>query len=46
VAGPVIMLGILYGLFSVTFTIGQVPMGWVESFFAWLSSWPPDCPPV
>jgi ferrous iron transport protein B len=38
VAGPVIMLGILYGLFSVTFTIGQVPMDWVESFFAWLAS--------
>ncbi|MBU4523945.1 MAG: ferrous iron transport protein B [Desulfomicrobium sp.] len=38
VAGPVIMLGILYGLFSVTFTIGQVPMGWVESFFSWLAS--------
>ena len=38
VAGPVIMLGILYALFSVTFTIGQVPMDWVESFFAWLAS--------
>ena len=38
VAGPVIMLGILYGLFSVTFTIGQIPMEWVESFFAWLAS--------
>jgi ferrous iron transport protein B len=38
VAGPVIMLGILYGLFSVTFSIGQVPMEWVESFFAWLAS--------
>ena len=38
VAGPVIMLAILYGLFSLTFTIGQVPMGWVEAFFGWLSS--------
>ena len=37
VAGPLIMLGILYGLFSVTFAVGQIPMGWVESFFAWLS---------
>ncbi len=37
-AGPTIMLCVLYGLFSVTFAIGQVPMGWVESFFAWLSS--------
>ncbi|MGE4442471.1 MAG: ferrous iron transport protein B [Desulfomicrobium sp.] len=38
VAGPVIMMAILYGLFSLTFTIGQVPMGWVEAFFGWLSS--------
>jgi ferrous iron transport protein B len=37
-AGPAIMLCILYGLFSLTFAIGQVPMGWVESFFEWLSS--------
>ncbi len=28
VAGPTIMLCILYGLFSLTFSIGQVPMGW------------------
>lgn len=38
VAGPVFMLSILYGLFSLTFAIGQVPMGWVEAFFSWLSS--------
>jgi len=37
-AGPTIMLCVLYGLFSVTFAIGQVPMGWVESFFEWLSA--------
>jgi ferrous iron transport protein B len=36
--GPIIMLCILYGLFSVTFAIGQIPMGWVESFFEWLSA--------
>jgi ferrous iron transport protein B len=36
-AGPIIMLAILYGLFSFTFTIGQVPMGWVELFFTWLA---------
>jgi ferrous iron transport protein B len=37
-AGPTIMLCVLYGLFSVTFAIGQVLMGWVESFFEWLSA--------
>lgn len=37
VAGPVIMLAVLYGLFSLTFALGQVPMGWVEAFFGWLS---------
>lgn len=36
-AGPIIMLSILYGLFSVTFRIGQIPMEWVEMFFAWMS---------
>ena len=29
--GPVIMLGILYGLFQITFGIGEIPLGWVES---------------
>ncbi len=45
VAGPAIMLAILYGLFSVTFAIGQVPMEWVESFFAWLSGVAGQMPP-
>ncbi len=45
VAGPVIMLGILYGLFSVTFALGQVPMGWVENFFTWLSGLAGNLPP-
>ncbi|MBE1425929.1 ferrous iron transport protein B [Desulfomicrobium macestii] len=44
-AGPIIMLGILYGLFSLTFAIGQVPMGWVESFFEWLSALAMQMPP-
>jgi ferrous iron transport protein B len=34
--GPVIMLGILYGLFHITFGIGEIPLGWVESFFVYL----------
>ncbi len=45
VAGPIIMLAILYGLFSVTFAIGQVPMAWVESFFAWLAGVAGQMPP-
>lgn len=35
--GPLIMLGVLYGVFYATFTIGEVPMGWLETFFAALS---------
>ena len=31
--GPVIMICILYAIFFVTFTLGEIPMGWVESFF-------------
>ncbi|KAF5043542.1 Fe(2+) transporter FeoB [anaerobic digester metagenome] len=45
VAGPVIMLAILYGLFSVTFTLGEVPMGWVEAAFAWLAELAGKMPP-
>lgn len=34
--GPMIMIGVLYGLYKLTFTLGETPMGWVESFFGWL----------
>ena len=34
--GPAIMLGVLYLLYTVTFTIGEIPMGWVEQGFALL----------
>jgi ferrous iron transport protein B len=44
-AGPAIMLGILYGLFSLTFALGEIPMGWVESFFAWLADLAGQMPP-
>ncbi|BFR47998.1 ferrous iron transport protein B [Nitratidesulfovibrio sp. HK-II] len=37
VLGPVIMLAILYGIYEVTFAIGEYPMGWVEAFFGWLN---------
>ena len=36
--GPIIMLGIIYGLFKLTFGVGEVPLGWVEGFFSWLGS--------
>ena len=36
--GPLIMLATLYGIFYVTFPIGEIPMGWVETFFEWLSA--------
>ncbi|MGI6656559.1 MAG: ferrous iron transport protein B [Desulfobulbus sp.] len=35
--GPIIMLGIIYMMFELTFAVGEVPMGWVESLFGWLA---------
>jgi ferrous iron transport protein B len=37
VLGPVIMAGIVYCIYQVTFSVGTVPMGWVEALFKWLS---------
>ena len=34
--GPLIMIGVLYLMFQVTFTIGAYPQGWVEDGFKWL----------
>jgi ferrous iron transport protein B len=34
--GPIIMLSILYAMFQITFTLGEIPMGWLEGFFGWL----------
>ncbi|MBF0287063.1 MAG: ferrous iron transport protein B [SAR324 cluster bacterium] len=31
--GPLIMLGILYTMFLITFQLGEYPMGWLESLF-------------
>ncbi len=36
ILGPVIMLGILYAMFQITFALGEIPMGWLEIFFNWL----------
>ena len=38
ILGPIIMLATLYAIFYITFPIGEIPMGWVESFFGWLSN--------
>ena len=34
--GPLIMLGVLYAMFQLTFVIGAYPQGWVEDGFGWL----------
>ena len=34
-AGPLLMFGVLYLVYKLTFTLGEIPMGWVEEFFAW-----------
>ena len=34
--GPIIMIGVLYLMFQVTFTLGAYPQGWVEDGFALL----------
>ncbi|MGE4312131.1 ferrous iron transport protein B [Desulfovibrio sp.] len=34
--GPLIMIGVLYFMFYVTFKVGDYPKGWVEDGFAWL----------
>ncbi|MBT4269477.1 MAG: ferrous iron transport protein B [Deltaproteobacteria bacterium] len=35
--GPLIMLGIIYGLYQFTFSYSEIPIGWFESFFGWLN---------
>ncbi len=34
--GPIIMLGVIYGMFEVTFRLGETPMEWMEAFFRWI----------
>ena len=34
--GPVLMLGVMYGMFYLTFEVGAYPQGWVENAFGWL----------
>ncbi len=34
--GPLIMLGVMYAMFQLTFVVGAYPQGWVEDGFGWL----------
>ena len=34
-AGPIVMGLIIYALYTITFAVGKVPMGWVEAAFSW-----------
>jgi ferrous iron transport protein B len=34
--GPLIMLGVLLGLYKFTFTYSELPVAWIETFFNWL----------
>jgi len=36
--GPVIMFGVLYAMFHLTFGLGEAPLGWVQSAFAWTAA--------
>jgi ferrous iron transport protein B len=36
-AGPFLMFAIIYLMFELTFTLGEMPMGWVEALFGWLN---------
>jgi len=34
--GPLIMIGVLFAVYQITFTFGEVPMEWMAMFFGWL----------
>ncbi|MEW5772285.1 MAG: ferrous iron transport protein B [Thermodesulfobacteriota bacterium] len=36
VVGPLLMFGVLFAVYQITFTLGQEPLSWVESLFGWL----------
>ena len=45
--GLPVFLGMMYGVFWVTFSVGEYPMGWIEAGTSWLKGfilevWPPD----
>lgn len=36
--GPLIMIGVLYLMFVITFNLGAYPQEWLEDFFTWMGS--------
>ena len=46
IAGPLILMSILFFIFQSVFTWAELPMGWIESSFAWIAeqvtTWLPD----
>ncbi len=36
--GPILMIAVLYSMFQVTFSLGEIPMSWLENFFGWISA--------
>jgi len=36
--GPILMLAVVFALYHFTFTYSEVPVGWVEALFGWLSA--------
>jgi len=44
--GPLLMFGVLYAMFQITFTLGEIPMGWLESLFGWLGATATDLIPA
>ncbi len=35
--GPLILLGVLWSMFYITFILGAAPQGWLQTFFNWLA---------
>jgi ferrous iron transport protein B len=35
--GPVILVAVLYAMYYITIELGNIPLGWTEDFFGWLS---------
>ena len=34
--GPLIMLAAVYLIYKITFSVGEIPMGWLEALFGWI----------
>ncbi len=36
--GPVLMIAVLYAMFQITFSVGEIPMGWLQNGFSWIAA--------